>query len=197
LISGSILKFQVKIMKKILVFLALSLFVCVSIVAAQPRIVEKKPEKQPVVLAAVSFKAKYEGGMFGFSEKEAGTIKFDGNNHRLVFFGKNNKELFGIPYDAIEVVYPQSKTVQSTGGKVMERVPLPGAGIAGIFMKNKTRYMIINFDDPDVNAKGTVNFKFDSLEMLNSAIQILGDKAEMQQRGDAFYRRKKTPTTEL
>lgn len=185
-------------MKKLLFSLALSLFVCVSIVAAQPRIVEKKPENtQPVTLAPVSFKAKYEGGMFGFSDKENGTLKFDGNNHRLVFFGKSNKELFGIPYDAIEVIYPQSKTVQSTGGKVMERVPLPGAGIAGIFMKNKTRYMVINFDDPDVNAKGTVNFKFDSQEMLNSAIQILGDKAEMQQRGDAFYRRKKTPTTDL
>jgi len=57
--------------------------------------------------------------------------------------------------------------------------------------------MVINFDDPDVSAKGTINFKFDSQGMLSSAIQILGDKAEMQQRGDAFYRRKKTPTTEL
>jgi hypothetical protein len=79
----------------------------------------------------------------------------------------------------------------------MERVPLPGAGIAGIFMKNKTRYMVINFDDPAVDAKGTVNFKFDSQAMLSSAIQTLGDKAEMQQRGDAFYRPKKTPTSEL
>ena len=79
----------------------------------------------------------------------------------------------------------------------MERLPLPGAGIAGIFMKNKTRYMVINFDDPDVNAKGNINFKFSSQGMLNSAIQILGDKAEMQQRGDAFYRQKKTPPTDL
>jgi hypothetical protein len=185
-------------MKKILLILVLGLFAGASFASAQPRIVEKKPEKtQPVTLAAASFKAKYEGGMFGFSEKETGTLKFDGNNHRLVFFGKDNKELFGIPYDAIQVIYPQSKTVQSTGGKVMERVPLPGAGIAGVFMKNKTRYMVINFNDPEVNAKGTVNFKFDSQEMLNSAIQTLGNKAEMQQRGDAFYRPKKTPTTEL
>lgn len=185
-------------MKKILFSLVLSLLVCVSHAAAQPRIVEKKQEKtQPVTLAQVSFKAKYEGGMFGFSEKETGTIRFDGNNQRLVFFGKDNKEMFGIPYDAIQVIYPQSKTVQSTGGKVMERVPLPGAGIAGIFMKNKTRYMVINFEDPEVNAKGTLNFKFDSQATLSSAIQTLGDKAEMQQRGDAFYRPKKTPPTEL
>jgi len=127
-------------MKNILFVSVMVFFVCASFAAAQPRIVEKKPEKaQPVTLASITFKAKYEGGMFGFSEKETGTLKFDGNNRRLVFFGKNNKELFGIPYDAIEVIYPQSKTVQSTGGKVMERIPLPGAGIAGIFMKNKTR----------------------------------------------------------
>jgi len=185
-------------MKKFLFSLALSLFVGVSFVAAQPQIIEKKPEKaQPATLSQTSFQAKYEGGMFGYSEKQTGTLKFDGNNQRLVFFGKNNKELFGIPYDAIQVIYPQSKSVQSTGGKVMQRLPLPGAGIAGIFMKNKTRYMIINFDDPEVNARGAVNFKFDSQEMLRSAIQTLGDKAEMQQRGDAFYRPKKTPTTEF
>ena len=185
-------------MKNILFLSVMVLFVCASHAAAQPRIVEKKPEKtQPVTLAQVSFKAKYEGGMFGFSEKETGTMKFDGNNQRLVFFGKDNKELFGIPYDAIQVIYPQSKSVQSTGGKVMQQVPLPGAGIAGVFMKNKIRYMVINFDDPEVSAKGTVNFKFDNQEMLNSAIQTLGNKAEMQQRGDAFYRPKKTPTSEL
>lgn len=185
-------------MKKILFALALSLFACASYAAAQPRIVEKKTETvQPATLAQVSFKALYEGGMFGFSEKETGTLKFDGNNLRLVFFGKNNKELFGIPYDAIQVIYPQSKSVQSTGGKVMQQIPLPGAGVAGIFMKNKIRYMIVNFDDPEVSAKGTVNFKFDTQEMLNSAIQTLGNKAEMQQRGDAFYRPKKTPTTEF
>ena len=185
-------------MNKTLLAFAFSLFAGVSYAAAQPRIVEKKPEKsQPATLAQVSFKARYEGGMFGFSEKETGTLKFDGNNHRLVFFGKDNTELFGIPYDAIQVIYPQSKSVQSTGGKVMERVPLPGAGIAGVFMKNKTRYMVINFDDPEVSAKGAINFKFDSQEMLNSAIQTLGNKAEMQQRGDAFYRPKKTPTIEL
>ncbi len=185
-------------MKKILFLTSLFLFASSSAVSAQPRIVEKKTEtKQSAALAQVSYKAKYEGGMFGYSEKESGTLKFDGANYRLVFFGKGNKELFSIPYKAIQVIYPQSKTVQSTGGKVMQRVPVPGAGIAGIFMKNKTRYMVINFDDPDVNAKGAVNFKLDSKELLDALIQTLGNKAEMQQRGDAFYRPKETPPTEL
>lgn len=184
-------------MKKILLSIVLGLFAGASFAAAQPRIVEKKPDvkPEPAALAQVSYKARYEGGMFGFSEKETGTMKFDGNNYRLIFFGKDGKELFGIPYTAIQVIYPQSKSVQSTGGKVMERVPLPGAGIAGVFMKNKTRYMILNFDDQDVDARGTINFKFDDQETLNSAIQTLGVKAEMQQRGDAYYRKKAAATT--
>lgn len=185
-------------MKKLLFLTILFLFGSLSAVSAQPRIVERKTEKpEPAALADVSYKAKYEGGMFGYSEKESGTLKFDGANYRLVFFGKNNKELFSVPYKAIQVIYPQAKSVQSTGGKVMERLPLPGAGIAGIFMKNKTRYMVINFDDPDVNAKGNINFKLDSKELVDSAIQTLGNKAEMQQRGDAYYRPKEIPTTEL
>lgn len=186
-------------MKKILFSIALGLFAGVSFALAQPRIVEKKPETkpEPAALAQVSYKVRYEGGMFGFSEKQTGTMKFDGNNYRLVFFGKNGKELFGIPYTAIQVISPQSKSVQSTGGKVMQQIPLPGAGIAGVFMRNKTRYMALSFDDQDVDAKGIINFKFDNQETLASAIQTLGVKAEMQQRGDAFYRPKKAPVTDL
>lgn len=185
-------------MRKILFSLAFGLFVCASVVSAQPRIIEKKSAQVPAVtLSTVSYKARYEGGMFGFSEKQTGMMKFDGTNLRLIFFGKDGKELFGIPYEAIQIIYPQSKSVQSTGGKVMERLPLPGAGIAGIFMKNKTRYMVVNFDDRDVDAKGAVNFKFDNGEVLQNAIQTLGSKAEMQQRGDAYYRLKPKPKTEL
>lgn len=170
-------------------------FSCLIGASAQPRMIEKKAEAkaQTITLADVSYKARYEGGMFGFSEKETGTMKFDGTNQRLVFFGKDGKEKFGIPYEAIQVIYPQSKSVQSTGGKVMERVPLPGAGIAGVFMKNKTRYMVVNFEDQDIEAKGVINFKFDTQQLLQSAIETLGGKAEMQQRGDAFYRTKKKP----
>ncbi len=187
-------------MKKFTLGLIFTFSCLLGAASAQPRIVEKKPEEaapKPVTLAQVSYKARYEGGMFGFSEKETGTMKFDGTNQRLVFFGKDGKEKFGIPYDAIQVIYPQSKSVQSTGGKVMQQLPLPGAGIAGIFMKNKTRYMIVNFEDQDVEAKGAVNFKFDNSQLLQSAIETLGSKAEMQQRGDAFYRLKKKPADEI
>src|SRR5215217_6810946 len=105
-------------MKKLAVGLAFIIF-CFIGIQAQPRIIEKKPEKkEPAVMAPVSFKAKYEGGMFGFSKKEEGTLKFDDANFRLVFFDKNNKERFAIPYKALIVIYPNTESVQSTTGKV-------------------------------------------------------------------------------
>jgi hypothetical protein len=181
-------------MKKLVFYLILT-FLCLTGAYAQPRMIVTKTEKTPPALAQTTFETKYEGGMFGFSRKEEGTIKFDDANFRLVFFSKENKELFSIPYKAMIVIYPQSQSVQSTTGKVVQNMPLPGAGLAGIFIKEKRRYLIINFDDPALDAKGTVNFKFEDAKSLDSAIQTLGDKAEMQQRGDAFFRPKNTAQT--
>jgi len=173
-------------MKKfILVF---SLVVCSAVIAAaQPKIFEKKAEKaESAALAPVTFKAKYEGGMFGFSKKEEGTLKFDDANLRLVFFDKDNKEKFGIPYDALAVIYPNTDSVQSNTGKVVQYIPY--VGLAGQFMKKKRRYLVVNFDDRDIDVKGTMSFKLETAELLESVIQTLGSKAEMQSRGDAYYR---------
>ena len=160
------------------------------LVSAQPRIVEKKVEKSsPASIAPQSFKVKYEGGMFGFSQKEEGTLKFDDANLRVVFFDKNNKEKFGIPYDALIVIYPNTESVQSTTGKIVQYVPY--VGLAGQFMKKKMRYMVVNFDDADMDVKGTTSFKLESSELLGSIIETLGTKAEMTSRGDAYYRPKK------
>lgn len=167
---------------------------CVAIFAfsifahAQPRMVENKPKPNPTALSRESFKAKYEGGMFGFNRKEEGVIRFDDANLRVVFFDKNNKELFGIPYKSIQLVYPNSKSVQSTTGKVIQNVPFYGVGIAGAFMRDKKKYMIISFDDTDLNAKGTTSFKVETRQLLQEIIQTVGSKAELKQRGDSFYR---------
>lgn len=181
--------------KTLLLLFAVFMLSAATTAFAQPRLVTKDKEKSPAAIAQVSFEVKYEGGMFGFSKKQEGYLKFDDANFRLIFFDKNNKEQFGIPYKDLIVIYPQSESVQSTGGKVVQHIPIPGAGIAGVFMKDKRRYMVINFDDPDMNAKGTVNFKFGAAQRLESAIQTLGDKAEMQQRGDAYYRPQKKQNT--
>lgn len=174
-------------MKKTLILSAV-IFTLSVFAYSQPRMIESKPKLNPTALSQTSFKVKYEGGMFGFNQKQEGSLKFDDANLRLIFFDKNNKELFAISYKAMQVIYPNTQSVQSTSGKVMQNVPLPGAGIAGMFMKDKKRYMVINFDDDDLNAKGTANFKLESRELLENAIQAVGSKAEMKQRGDSFYR---------
>jgi hypothetical protein len=155
---------------------------------AQVRPMEKTPSKpaaKPQAPASVA--VKYEGGMYGFGRKMEGTLKFDDINSRLVFYGADQKELFAIPYDAFTVIYPQSKSVTSTTGNVVKWIPLPGAGLAG-FIKEKRRYLVIQFDDPDVDAKGTINFKVENKETLDAVLLALADKAGLQQRGDAYYK---------
>jgi hypothetical protein len=181
-------------MRKIFYLFVFGLFVCAATVAAQVRQMEKSSAKtetqtSPKTPAPNSFTAKYEGGIFGFDKKETGTLKFDDINERIVFLGKDQKEKFSIPYKSMLVVYPQSKSVRSTTGTVISAIPLPGAGLAGL-MRAKKRYLVINYDDPDVDAKGIANFKLENKELLASVIDTLGKKAEMSPRGDAFYRPK-------
>jgi hypothetical protein len=181
-------------MKKILTLLAICLFACAVMVSAQPRPVETKRETKPLPKAPQSFVAKYEGGMFGFNQKEEGTLKFDDENERIVFFGKDQKEKFGIPYYTMVVIYPQSQSVRSTAGQVISAIPLPGAGLAG-FLREKRSYMIVHFHDIDIDTKGIVNFKVENRELLDSVLATLAEKASLKQRGDAYYRPKKTATS--
>ncbi|MCA1625497.1 MAG: hypothetical protein LC768_17550 [Acidobacteria bacterium] len=189
-------------MKKVLSLIAISLFAFTATGSAQPLATEKKQDTktgQKIVArtqAPNSFEAKYEGGMFGYSKREKGTLKFEDANERIVFYGKDQKEKFSIPYKAIVVIYPNSRSQRSTTGTIVSAIPLPGAGIAGLFIREKLRYLIINFHDPQVNASGTANFKLANKELLGSVIQTLGEKAQMTQRGDAYYRPKDTSKNE-
>jgi len=148
---------------------------------------EKETTPKDVKHAPASFNAQYQGGFFGLSDKESGTLKFDDLNARLIFFGEDGKEKFGLPYDSLLMVYPDEKSVTSTTGNVVKYIPLPGAGLAGL-IKEKRRYLIISYDDPDVEAKGTTSFKLESKDLLESVIFSLGTKAKMKQRGDAFIK---------
>ena len=178
-------------------FLILALCAFAGAAFAQPRPVEpastlpSNPKTLSTAPAPASFAAKYEGGMFGFSKKEEGALKFDDDNQRLIFFGKDQKEKFSIPYDAVLVIYPQSKSVTSTAGQIVKNVPLPGAMLGGL-IKEKRSYMILHFEDPDIEAaRGIVNFKLATKELLDAVIHSLAGKADLAQRGDAFYRPKK------
>lgn len=165
-----------------------AIFAMSSIVYAQPRPMDKTPTSPKEVRPApATFNAKYEGGIFGYTDKESGTLKFDDTNERLVFFGPDQKERFGIPYGSLLIVYTDEKSVTSTAGNVVKYIPLPGAGLAGL-IKEKKRYLVLQYDDPDVDAKGTTSFKLESRELLESVLHSLGEKAKMKQRGEAYVR---------
>jgi len=155
---------------------------------AQPRPTERSvlPAAPSAILTTV-FKAKYQGGLFGFSETDEGTLRIDDENQRVVFFGKDNKEKFGIPFAALLIVSPQKKVSTATTGKVISMIPLPGSGLASL-MREKKRYLVLQFNDPDVDVKGIVDFKIDDKELLRQAIQAIGVKAKLTQRGDTYYR---------
>lgn len=174
---------------KITHILIVAVFLFASSAFAQPRPADKASSTPtpPLTNLPPAFEAQYEGGMFGNSQKEAGTLKFDDENQRVVFFGKNGKEMFWVPYKALLVIYPDSKKSVSTTGNVVSRLPLPGAGLAGLMTKS-SKYLIVKYDDEDVDVEGTANFKFDEREMLIRFIHALGTKAKMIQRGEAYYR---------
>ena len=173
-------------MKKIiLAAFAIALLSVVSF--AQPRPMPSGNTADAVKPAPNEFKAQYIGGLIGFTSKEEGTLRFDDANRRLVFFGEEKKERFSIPYDSLVAIYPQSKSVTTTAGQVVSHIPLPGAGLAGL-IKEKRRYLVTQFDDPDMDVKGLANFKLENKELLDSVLATLAEKAKLTQRGDAYYR---------
>lgn len=181
---------------KQIVFLIAAVLAGAGIMTAQPRPVEKSQTPAAEIKPAPpSFTAKYEGGIFGYSQKETGTLKFDDVNERLVFYGEDQKEKFGIPYQALLIVAPSEKSVTSTTGNVVRHIPLPGAGLAGL-IKEKRRYLTVQYDDPDVDAKGTASFKLDNKDLLESVVHALGTKANLKQRGEAYIRPKAVKPSE-
>jgi hypothetical protein len=173
-------------MRKVL--FCLTIFACASIAAvAQPRPTSTATTAADVKPAPASVAAKYEGGMFGYREKKEGTLRFDDTNKRIVFFDKTNREMISIPYDSLLVIQPTSTSSTSTAGNVISAAPVMGSGL-GRLLKEKKRYIVLQFDDPDADVRGSVNFKIEGKEMLESLIHTLGTKAKLTQRGDAYYR---------
>jgi len=182
-------------MKRIIALACVLTVIVVTNAAAQVRPAESG--KETIVVDAAdremldAIAVKYQGGLFGYNKKEHGTIRFDDINERLSFYGKDGKERFSIPYSAIEVVYPSQKKVQSGSGRAVGAIPVPGAGIGGMFMKKKKNYLVLNYDDTDIEAKGAINFLVDTADLLSNSIFTIGEKAEMSRRGDSYIRRKK------
>jgi hypothetical protein len=157
--------------------------------AGPPAAQTNAPKPRP---APPTVKAKYEGGVVGYLKSD-GTINFDDANSRLVFRDKANKELFSIPYKAVVMAWPDTKSQTSTAGRVVSAVPY--GGLPALLMKSKSRYLNVRYQDPDTGTEGAASFKIGDKDMLYSVLDTLGDKAALTQRGDAYIRPKQTSQT--
>lgn len=147
--------------------------------------------------APQTFKAKYEGGIFGFNKKQEGTLSFDDVNQRLVFRNKEQKEVLSLPYTVVSGAYAATKSQTSTGGKVVSSMPLPyGANLLGLLSRSKTRYLVLQFNDVDTRNSGVTSFKLESKELLASVLSTLADKSGLEQRGEGYIRKKEPQTSE-
>ena len=187
-------------MKGIAILILIGVF-SVGAEAQRPRTIEsaKQPSAEsttPVASAPQSFKAKYEGGVAGYTKKQDGTLSFDDENNRLLFRNKEGKEVLFIPYDAITSAYGDTQARQPGAAKVASSIPVPyGLNFPAMFIKKKYRYLTLNFDDPDTKVNGLTSFKLDNKELLTAVLHTLADKADLTQRGDGYVRKKATAQT--
>ena len=143
--------------------------------------------------APQSVKAKYEGGVTGFMKKQTGTLQFHDEEQRLIFREKTGREYLSLPYKSLAAIWPDKKARRTTAGTVVSNIPLPyGANMLGLLMREKVRYLVVQYDDPDTRVQGVTSFKLDSQQLLNSVLHTLAGKAELKPRGESYIRSKGT-----
>jgi hypothetical protein len=175
---------------KILCALALVFALTMAAEAQRPRTTDKSAQTTATTAPApASVKAKYEGGVTGYMKKQTGTFNFDDAGQRLVFKDKDAREYFSIPYKSLAAAWGDTHAVTSTAAKVMSAVPLYGIGLTSLLMpKNKQRFLVVQFDDPDTRLSGTTSFKMENKELVASVLNTLAQKAALTPRGEAFIR---------
>jgi TonB family protein len=162
--------------------------------AQRPRITQdsKSDQTQSVATAATpapeSVKAKYEGGFFGYNQKQDGFLHFDDANNRLLFRNKYQKEMFSIPYDAIFSAFADTQSRRPTAATVIGSAVPYGLGLPALLIKKKHRYLNLQFEDPDTQRSGVTSFKLENKEILNSVVSTLAGKAGLTPRGDGYVR---------
>ncbi|MDT7543185.1 MAG: hypothetical protein QOE33_3089 [Acidobacteriota bacterium] len=139
--------------------------------------------------APASLKAKYEGGVAAFTRKQTGTLNFDDAGQRLIFKDKYQREYLSLPYKSFSAIWGDTRAVTSNAARVVGAVPIYGIGLTSLLMpKNKQRYFVVQFDDPDTKINGTTSFKLENKEVLASVLSTLAQKTGMKARGDGFIR---------
>lgn len=158
--------------------------------AQRPRTIESDPSKMSTPpVAPKTVKAKYEGGVFGYTKTMEGTLTFDDENNRLLFKDKKPPKEISIPYEAITSAFGDTKKVQPAAATVAGQVPTIYS-LPARFIKTKVRYLTIQYSDPDSRVSGITSFKLENKELLESVLYTLAQKAEMTPRGDVYVKKR-------
>jgi hypothetical protein len=173
--------------------LFLAVAVAATAAAQRPRPVDKTTptvstdaSKARPAPAPQSMKAKYEGGVFGYTKTMDGTLSFDDTNQRLLF-RKGPKEIF-IPYSAVNSVFADTQKRRPSAATVAQNVPYIGWPLG--FIKTKVRYLTVQFQDQDTNVSGVTSFRLENKDVLDSVVFTLAEKAGLEQRGEIFVRKR-------
>jgi hypothetical protein len=167
--------------------------------AQRPRTMEPEPadktqQTTKPAPAPKTLKAKYEGGVFGYTKTMEGTLTFDDENSRLLFKDKTPPKEISIPYESIASAFADTQKRQPAAATVASHVPL--YGIPANFIKKKVRYLTLQYSDPDSKVSGITSFKLENKELLESVLVTLADKAGLTKRGDIYVKKKTDETSQ-
>jgi hypothetical protein len=160
--------------------------------AQRPRTMEPDPDQAKMSTPAPApktVKAKYEGGVFGYTKTMEGTLTFDDDNSRLLFKDKKPPKEISIPYEAITSAFADTQKRQPAAATVAGHIPTIYS-LPARFIKTKVRYLTLQYSDPDSKVSGITSFKLENKEMLERVLYTLAQKAEMTPRGDVYVKKR-------
>ena len=158
--------------------------------AQRPRSMETEPQQKPAPPAAPStVKAKYEGGVFGYTKTMDGSLTFDDTNNQLLFKDRKTTKQIHIPYAVVTSAFADTKKRQPAAATVASAVPLLYT-LPAHFVKKKVRYLTLQYNDPDSQQTGITSFKLENKEILESVLATLAQKSGMTLRGDVYVKKK-------
>jgi hypothetical protein len=172
---------------KLTSILILTAMVSLTAFAQRPRATAKDASKATPAAAPQTMKAKYEGGIFGYNNSMDGTLSFDDANARLLF-RRDGKELFFIPYNAVNSAFADTRKRRPTAATVASNIPYFGFPLG--YIKTKVRYLTLQFSDPDTRVSGTTSFRLENRNLVESALFTLAQKSGLVPRGEVYIRKK-------
>lgn len=158
--------------------------------AQRPREVEAEPtQKTTTGPAPTSVKAKYEGGVFGYTKTMEGILTLDDANGQILFKDKKTAKQVHIPYTAITSAFADTQKKQPKAATIAAAVPVIFT-MPAQFIKTKVRYLTLQYNDADSQQQGITSFKLENAVVLNSVLMALAEKTGMTQRGDIYVKKK-------